>query len=79
MKYDNDEDPKDTAETCKLEGNKHFKLKKYRWAVDAYTNGERIINSIQFTINCNSYHIELHFVFTVCLLQEVFQTIHANY
>uniref|UniRef100_A0A914WBG3 Cns1/TTC4 wheel domain-containing protein n=1 Tax=Plectus sambesii TaxID=2011161 RepID=A0A914WBG3_9BILA len=39
LKYDDENDPKDSAERYKLEGNKHFKFKKYRWAIDCYTNG----------------------------------------
>lgn len=40
MKYDEDgEDKTDSARHNKDEGNKHFKFKKYRWAIDCYTNG----------------------------------------
>ncbi|KAH7701463.1 Protein C17G10.2 [Aphelenchoides avenae] len=41
LKYDEDEaeDRVEQAERHKNEGNKHFKFKKYRWAIDAYTNG----------------------------------------
>jgi hypothetical protein len=38
LKYDESAD--DDAENAKTEGNKFFKHKKYRWARDAYTNGE---------------------------------------
>jgi hypothetical protein len=41
LKYDTEgEDPTETADQARIEGNKHFKFKKYRWAIDAYTNGE---------------------------------------
>ncbi|KAI1728826.1 tetratricopeptide repeat protein 4 [Ditylenchus destructor] len=57
MKYstEDDEDLCHTAIQHKGEGNKHFKLKKYRWAVDCYTNGikvccdDRKINSVLFS------------------------------
>lgn len=41
MKYDEDDEynAKDKAEDAKKEGNKHFQFKKYRWAIEAYTNG----------------------------------------
>lgn len=38
LKYDNQHDDVD-AEHAKEEGNKFFKHKKYRWARDAYSNG----------------------------------------
>ena len=41
LKYDETAD--DDAEQARIEGNKHFKLKKYRWARDSYTNGKWII------------------------------------
>lgn len=42
MKYDEEsaEDLQFSAERHKDEGNKHFKLKKYRWATDCYSEGE---------------------------------------
>lgn len=41
LKYDTDgEDIMETANNHKEEGNKHFKFKKYRWAISAYTEGE---------------------------------------
>ncbi|KAK0425246.1 hypothetical protein QR680_009100 [Steinernema hermaphroditum] len=46
MKYDDGETEEDrqlTAEGHKNEGNKHFKLKKYRWAITAYTNGVKVM------------------------------------
>lgn len=41
MKYDDGyaEDAREKAEAAKKEGNKFFQLGKYRWAVDAYSNG----------------------------------------
>uniref|UniRef100_A0A915ES53 Cns1/TTC4 wheel domain-containing protein n=1 Tax=Ditylenchus dipsaci TaxID=166011 RepID=A0A915ES53_9BILA len=46
MKYSNDEEEEedlcDSAAQHKDEGNKHFKFKKYRWAVDCYTNGIKL-------------------------------------
>uniref|UniRef100_A0A0K0D565 40S ribosomal protein S15 n=1 Tax=Angiostrongylus cantonensis TaxID=6313 RepID=A0A0K0D565_ANGCA len=40
MKYDDvGEDKQINAERHRQEGNKHFKLKKYRWATDCYTEG----------------------------------------
>ncbi|KAF8361920.1 ttc-4 [Pristionchus pacificus] len=57
LKYDTgetEEEKVETAEGHKNEGNKHFKLKKYRWATEAYTNGikvmcaDRKLNSILY-------------------------------
>ncbi|GMS82928.1 hypothetical protein PENTCL1PPCAC_5103, partial [Pristionchus entomophagus] len=57
LKYDHgetEEEKKETAEGHKLEGNKHFKLQKYRWASEAYTNGikvmcsDRALNSVLY-------------------------------
>ncbi|KAI6181462.1 Adenosylhomocysteinase [Aphelenchoides besseyi] len=55
MKYDNsEEDAQETAEDAKVEGNKYFQLKKFRWARDAYTNGikakcpDRELNSVLY-------------------------------
>ncbi|VDK54198.1 unnamed protein product [Anisakis simplex] len=56
LKYDQSEkeDRLEKAEWSKEEGNKHFRFKKYRWAIDCYTNGikemstDRNINSILF-------------------------------
>ncbi|TKR93465.1 hypothetical protein L596_007919 [Steinernema carpocapsae] len=45
IKYDTgetEEERRETAEGHKIEGNKHFKLKKYRWAIEAYTNGVKV-------------------------------------
>ncbi|CAD6195717.1 unnamed protein product [Caenorhabditis auriculariae] len=41
LKYDEDDagDKTVNAEASKKEGNKHFGLKKYRWATDCYTKG----------------------------------------
>lgn len=40
MKYDTDgEDALETANNHKDAGNKHFKFKKYRWAIAEYTEG----------------------------------------
>ncbi|RCN26282.1 tetratricopeptide repeat protein [Ancylostoma caninum] len=57
MKYDEDdaEDKQLNAERHKKEGNKHFELKKYRWATDCYTEGikqqclDRKLNSILYS------------------------------
>ncbi|VDM52668.1 unnamed protein product [Angiostrongylus costaricensis] len=57
MKYDEDvdEDKQMNAERHRQEGNKHFKLKKYRWATDCYTEGikqkclDRKLNSILYS------------------------------
>uniref|UniRef100_A0A1I7XT64 GMP synthase (glutamine-hydrolyzing) n=1 Tax=Heterorhabditis bacteriophora TaxID=37862 RepID=A0A1I7XT64_HETBA len=57
MKYDEDdaEDKQLNAERHKEEGNKHFKLQKYRWATDCYTNGikekclDRKLNSVLYS------------------------------
>uniref|UniRef100_A0A7E4W3B3 Wheel domain-containing protein n=1 Tax=Panagrellus redivivus TaxID=6233 RepID=A0A7E4W3B3_PANRE len=57
LKYDVDtpEDLMDTAVGHKDEGNKHFKFKKYRWAITAYTEAlklkvpDRKFNAIVYT------------------------------
>ncbi|KAE9413124.1 hypothetical protein Angca_005425, partial [Angiostrongylus cantonensis] len=56
MKYDDvGEDKQINAERHRQEGNKHFKLKKYRWATDCYTEGikqkclDRKLNSILYS------------------------------
>ncbi|CAD5121343.1 DgyrCDS9866 [Dimorphilus gyrociliatus] len=38
LKYET-EDTRENAESYKEEGNRHFKLKKYKWAIDNYTAG----------------------------------------
>uniref|UniRef100_A0AC34F2C2 Cns1/TTC4 wheel domain-containing protein n=1 Tax=Panagrolaimus sp. ES5 TaxID=591445 RepID=A0AC34F2C2_9BILA len=44
LKYDTDgEDLLDTATNHKDEGNKHFKYKKYRWAIDCYTQAAKLM------------------------------------
>ncbi|GMR34772.1 hypothetical protein PMAYCL1PPCAC_04967 [Pristionchus mayeri] len=48
LKYDTgetEEEKCETAEGHKNEGNKHFKLMKYRWATEAYTNGIKVMCS----------------------------------
>ncbi|CAI5441489.1 unnamed protein product [Caenorhabditis angaria] len=63
MKYnkEDDEDLQMNAEHHKNEGNKHFKFKKYRWAIDAYTNGlkekcaDKKLNAI-LHFNCAAAH-----------------------
>jgi len=43
LKYDTEgEDIMETATNHKEEGNKHFKFKKYRWAISAYTEGIKL-------------------------------------
>ncbi|KAE9550345.1 hypothetical protein FO519_006451 [Halicephalobus sp. NKZ332] len=43
LKYDTEgEDIMETANNHKEEGNKHFKYKKYRWAIAAYTEGMKM-------------------------------------
>uniref|UniRef100_A0A0N4ZMG0 TPR_REGION domain-containing protein n=1 Tax=Parastrongyloides trichosuri TaxID=131310 RepID=A0A0N4ZMG0_PARTI len=45
MKYDTGDTPEEIildAEQHKKNGNKNFKLKKYRWAIDEYTNGIKL-------------------------------------
>uniref|UniRef100_A0A0K0FR04 Tetratricopeptide repeat protein 4 (inferred by orthology to a human protein) n=1 Tax=Strongyloides venezuelensis TaxID=75913 RepID=A0A0K0FR04_STRVS len=45
LKYDVGETPEEIildAEQHKTNGNKHFKLKKYRWACEEYTNGIKL-------------------------------------
>lgn len=40
LKYDPDENtPEELAKSYKDDGNRNFKVKKYRWAVDSYTQG----------------------------------------
>jgi hypothetical protein len=40
MKFDTEgDDPMIVADTRRLEGNRQFQAKKYRWAVEAYTQG----------------------------------------
>ena len=45
----------DTAENYKEDGNRNFKLKKYRWAIDNYTAGikalcsDRLLNAQLYT------------------------------
>ncbi|VDL78424.1 unnamed protein product [Nippostrongylus brasiliensis] len=54
LKYDEEdmEDKQLSAERHKTEGNKHFKLGKYRWATDCYSEGikqrclDRKLNSV---------------------------------
>ncbi|KAM3724259.1 Tetratricopeptide repeat protein [Dirofilaria immitis] len=56
LKYDEDEweDRRATAERHKIDGNKHFKYKKYHWAINRYTDGinqrctDRYLNSILY-------------------------------
>ncbi|CAJ0575433.1 unnamed protein product, partial [Mesorhabditis spiculigera] len=56
MKYDGEgeEDQIEGAQHDKDEGNKHFKLKKYRWATECYTRGlkrmcaDRKLNSLLY-------------------------------
>lgn len=46
LKYDSGETEEERIETAKqhkLEGNKHFRYKKYRWARDCYTNGIKVL------------------------------------
>uniref|UniRef100_A0A914DTV2 Cns1/TTC4 wheel domain-containing protein n=1 Tax=Acrobeloides nanus TaxID=290746 RepID=A0A914DTV2_9BILA len=62
LKYDTEgEDAVETAQSHKDEGNKHFKYKKYRWAIDCYTNGikcfapDRELNSILYANRAASH------------------------
>ncbi|VDM93353.1 unnamed protein product [Onchocerca ochengi] len=56
LKYEEDEweDRRATAERHKIDGNKHFKYKKYHWAINRYTDGinqrctDRCLNSILY-------------------------------
>ncbi len=47
--------PSDNAESFKNDGNNNFKLKKYRWAIDNYTEGikckskDRELNAILYS------------------------------
>ena len=45
MKWDI-EDPNEKAEEYKKEGNQMFQLKKYRFAIIAYTEGIRVITKL---------------------------------
>jgi hypothetical protein len=56
LKYDEDEteDRNSQAERHKTEGNKHFKFKKYRWAIDAYTQGMKV-NCMDAKLNAVLY------------------------
>uniref|UniRef100_A0A914XZ27 Uncharacterized protein n=1 Tax=Panagrolaimus superbus TaxID=310955 RepID=A0A914XZ27_9BILA len=57
LKYDTDgEDLLDTATNHKDEGNKHFKYKKYRWAIDCYTQAAKLMvpdRKLNAVIYCN--------------------------
>jgi tetratricopeptide (TPR) repeat protein len=57
LKYDTDgEDLLDTAIHHKDEGNKHFKYKKYRWAIDCYTEAAKLMvpdRKLNAVIYCN--------------------------
>ncbi|EFO17429.2 hypothetical protein LOAG_11070 [Loa loa] len=56
LKYDEDEleDRQASAERHKIDGNKHFKYRKYHWAINRYTDGinqrctDRLLNSILY-------------------------------
>lgn len=52
LKYDEPAD--DDAEYARIEGNKHFKLGKFRWARDAYTNGRQAFIRILCITPANS-------------------------
>ena len=39
MKYDTDDAPEEIAEDRRVEGNKYYKLGKWRWAIECYTQG----------------------------------------
>lgn len=39
MKYDADDTPEEIAEDRRVEGNKYYKLGKWRWAIECYTQG----------------------------------------
>uniref|UniRef100_A0AC35G8P1 Tetratricopeptide repeat protein n=1 Tax=Panagrolaimus sp. PS1159 TaxID=55785 RepID=A0AC35G8P1_9BILA len=57
LKYDTDgEDLLDAAIHHKDEGNKHFKYKKYRWAIDCYTEAAKLMvpdRKLNAVIYCN--------------------------
>ncbi|KJH50701.1 tetratricopeptide repeat protein [Dictyocaulus viviparus] len=66
LKYDDDidEDKHACAERYKQDGNGHFKMKKYRWATDCYSEGikqkclDRRLNSILYSNRAAAqYHI----------------------
>jgi len=42
LKYDTEDDAELQATAYKNDGNKNFELKKYRWAIDAYTAGIKV-------------------------------------
>ncbi|KAK6102853.1 TPR repeat family protein [Brugia pahangi] len=56
LKYEDDEleDRRAVAEKHKLDGNKHYKYKKYHWAINRYTDGinqrctDRSLNSVLY-------------------------------
>lgn len=66
LKYDTNEastprELREEAERFKEEGNKHFKFKKYRWAIDCYSSGiklccaDRSLNSILYANRAASH------------------------
>jgi len=63
LKYDEEINSKqDLALNYKEDGNQNFKLKKYRWAIDAYTHGinqqceDNLLNSILYNNRASAHY-----------------------
>jgi len=55
LKYDPTENsPDELAINYKADGNNNFKLKKYRWAIDSYTEGIKI-ETVSAEVKCQLY------------------------